>query len=280
MKNFIKKSCLLLLGAVLMTGDAQSVLASEENNEDRPELVIGCDEYEPYNYLDENGNLVGIDADLAEEACHRMGYEPLYLLSRWTEKEGYLEDGVTDCIWDAYSLNGREDDYLWSDPYMYSEVAVIVSEDSPIRDLDDLNDKNIATLVNMRAEDILLQTEISPAISAKNVYSFQLMAECLAALRQGYVDAVVGDRIYLENYIKNYQGKFRLLDENLEKIGLAVAFSKNADPELTGKLNETLKEMKQDGTVDEILAKYGAETQAAVNEGNSNNISEGENSEQ
>lgn len=160
---------------------------------------------------------------------------------------------------------------------MYSEVAVIVSADSPIWDLDDLNDKNIATLVNTRAEDILLQTEISPAISAKNVYSFQLMAECLAALRQGYVDAVVGDRIYFENYMKNYQGKFRILDENLEKIGLAVAFSKNADPELAGKLNETLKEMKQDGTVDEILAKYGAETQTAVN---SSDISEGENSEQ
>lgn len=98
MKNFIKKSCLLLLGAVLITGDAQSVLALEEDNEDRPEFVIGCDEYEPYNYLDENGNLVGIDADLAEEACRRMGYEPIYLLSRWTEKETYLEEGVTDCI--------------------------------------------------------------------------------------------------------------------------------------------------------------------------------------
>ena len=40
--------------------------------------MIGCDEYKPYNYFDENGNLVGIDADLAEEACHRMGYEPVY----------------------------------------------------------------------------------------------------------------------------------------------------------------------------------------------------------
>ena len=74
MKNFIKKLCPLYLGPVLLTGIAQSILASDE----RTDLMIGCDEYKPYNYFDENGNLVGIDADLAEEACHRMGYEPVY----------------------------------------------------------------------------------------------------------------------------------------------------------------------------------------------------------
>lgn len=74
MKNFIKKLCPLFLGPVLLTGIAQSILASDE----RTDLMIGCDEYKPYNYFDENGNLVGINADLAEEACHRMGYEPVY----------------------------------------------------------------------------------------------------------------------------------------------------------------------------------------------------------
>ncbi|RHV00585.1 hypothetical protein DXC01_14635 [Blautia sp. OM07-19] len=74
MKKFIKKLCPLFLGPVLLTGIAQSILASDE----RTDLMIGCDEYKPYNYFDENGNLVGIDADLAQEACHRMGYEPVY----------------------------------------------------------------------------------------------------------------------------------------------------------------------------------------------------------
>lgn len=118
MKNFIKKLCPLFLGAVMLAGSTQSVPASEDNTEDPAEIYIGCDEYEPYNYLDENGNLAGIDADLAE--------------------------------------------------------------------------------------DILLQTEIPPAISPRNVYSFQLMEECLAALRQGYVDAVAGDLFYLQTYMENY----------------------------------------------------------------------------
>lgn len=66
---------------------------------------------------------------------------------------------------------------------MYSQESVIVNEDSSINSLDDLNDKNIATLVNTRAEDILLQLDISPEIYPRNIYSFQLMKECLTALR-------------------------------------------------------------------------------------------------
>ena len=164
MRNFIKKLCPLFLGAVMLTGNIQSILALDESTETLTDLMIGCDEYKPYNYFDENGNLVGIDADLAEEACHRMGYEPVYVIMKWTEKEAYLDEQIIDCIWDSYSLNGREDSYLWSEPYMYSQESVIVNEDSSINSLDDLNDKNIATLVNTRAEDILLPLDISPEI--------------------------------------------------------------------------------------------------------------------
>lgn len=90
MKNFIKKLCPLFLGPVLLTAIAQSILASDE----RTDLMIGCDEYKPYNYFDENGNLVGIDADLAEEACHRMGYEPVYIQYNATFLSTYVESGV------------------------------------------------------------------------------------------------------------------------------------------------------------------------------------------
>ena len=57
MKNFIKKLCPLFLGAVMLAGSTQSVPASEDNTEDPAEIYIGCDEYEPYNYVDENGKV-------------------------------------------------------------------------------------------------------------------------------------------------------------------------------------------------------------------------------
>ena len=265
MKKYIRNICLLSLGAFFLAGNLKSTRADSGSTENikitqtpqpLPNLMIGCDEYEPYNYMDENGNLVGIDADLAEEACHRMGYEPVYVIMKWTEKDDYLENGVIDCIWDSYSMNGKEDSYLWSDPYMYSREAVIVNKDSSIYKLEDLNGSSMATLVNTRTEDILLDTELFPEISPQNVYSFQKMEECLAALRQDYIDAVAGDIVYLRTCMKNYPGKFRIIPESMETSRFAVAFAKDEDPSLVENLNNVLKEMKQDGTIDEILSRY------------------------
>ena len=273
MEKYIRKLCLLSLGMLLISGNAADVRAEREEstekiqmNESLPELLIGCDEYEPYNYLDENGDIVGIDADLADEACHRLGYEPVYVIMKWTEKEEFLDNGVIDCIWDSYSINGREDEYLWTDPYMYSREAVIVNKGSSVSKLTDLNGRNIATLVNARSEDILLDETVFPQISLKNVYSFQKMDECLAALRQDYVDAVAGDIQYLRTYMKNYPGEFQLIPESLETSRIAVAFSKNADKELVENLNNVLKEMKQDGTTDSILSKYEVSEQSLPGE--------------
>lgn len=265
MKKYIRSFCLLSLGALILVTDPQSIRADSGSTDNieitqtphaLPNLMIGCDEYEPYNYMDENGNLVGIDADLAEEACHRMGYEPVYVIMKWTERDDYLENGVIDCIWDSYSMNGKEDSYLWSEPYMYSREAVIVNKDSSIHKLEDLNGSNMATLSSTRTEDILLDQELFPEIAPQNVYSFQKMEECLAALRQNYVDAAAGDIVFLQTYMKNYPDKFRIIPESMETSRLAVAFAKDEDPNLVKELNNVLKEMKQDGTIDEILSRY------------------------
>lgn len=92
------------------------------------------------------------------------------------------------------------------------------------------------------------------------------MDECLAALRQDYVDAVAGDIQYLRTYMKNYPGEFQLIPESLETSRIAVAFSKNADKELVENLNNVLKEMKQDGTTDSILSKYEVSEQSLPGE--------------
>lgn len=258
MKEYTKNFCLFCLGIALLVGSTRNVGASDEKNEDLTEIVIGCDEYEPYNYFDKNGNLVGIDADLAEEAFNRMGYSPTHLVMKWTEKDDYLDEGVIDCIWDAYSMNGKEDKYLWSDPYLYSKEVVVVNENSPIMKLNDLDGRKIATLTNTRSESILLQGESFPWIQPEAIYSFQNMKECLTALRQEYVEAATGDRMYVERYMKNHSGKLRILEESLETSRLAVAFPEDADAELVEQLNETLKEMKADGTIEKILEKYKA----------------------
>ena len=100
--------------------------AQEEPSGDLPELVIGSDDYRPYNYLDENGQAAGVDVALATEACRRMGYEPVFRQISWDEKDLLLEIGQVDCLWGCFSMNGRENAYLWAGPYLYSDQVVAV----------------------------------------------------------------------------------------------------------------------------------------------------------
>lgn len=257
MKKFRKLFLAGWLGVSLIISGTGSVSAAK-NSEDLPELKIGCGEYDPYNYIDENGGIVGADADIAAEACARMGYSPTYIILEWTQKERFLQYGIIDCIWNCFSINGREDEYLWSDPYLYSKESVLVKNDSNIYTIKELDGKIISAQANTRAEEILLDNSIAPKIMAANVYSFQKQEEAISAMKQGYVDAVAGDREYLSQAVSD-SDEYRVLNENLETSKLAVAFRKNEDHELVEKLNTVLKEMRDDGTISEILKKYNIE---------------------
>lgn len=266
MKNYKKFLAACCAGLWLISGSMTQVQADSGDVEGLPELQIGCEEYEPYNYMDENGKMAGIDADIAEEACKRMGYNPVYYLLDWSVEDYFLEEGIIDCIWSCFSINGREDDYLWSEPYMYSSEAVMVSEDSGIRKIEDLKGRIAAVQEGTRSEEILLRSDILPDVMPGNVYSFQTMEEGISALDQGYADVAAGDRLYMTRALERLDGSFQLLDENLEVAKIAVAFAKNGDKDLVEKLNDTLTEMKEDGTISFILKRYNADGIALTKE--------------
>lgn len=232
-----------------------------------PKLRIGSDEYEPYNYLDENGKGTGIDADLAKEACRRMGYKPVFVSLKWTEKDKYLEDGKIDCIWDCFAIDQNENDYLWTEPYMESTKSIIVLNESSIQTFDDLNEKLIAVQEDSCVENLLLHEQFTNLPKDEKIYCFEKMEETLSALQQGYVDAAAGDRETLKRYANTFSIDYRILDEEIAKEQIGVAFSKNADKKLVEQLSQTLSEMKEDGTIQKILQKYGIESQSDSNGG-------------
>lgn len=248
----------IIIGAICLICSCNlkknEVVISEEH---LPKLRIGCDEYEPYNYLDENGKGTGIDADLAKEACNRMGYEPVFIKLDWTEKDKYLEGGKIDCIWDCFAIDNNENDYLWAGPYMESAKSVMVLKDSSIYTFDDLDEKIIAVQSDSCVENTILRNQISDFPQDKKVYCFKNMEETLSALQQGYVDAAVGDKETLKSYANTFSVDYRILRKDITKEKVGVAFSKNADGSLVEKLNQTLAEMKEDGTIQRILEKYG-----------------------
>ena len=101
-------SLVLCVGLVLgLAGCGSSPAAAEDT---LPQIIIGSDDYKPYNYVDEDGNAAGIDVELAKEAFGRMGYEPVFRNIVWEKKEEYLADGQIDCLWGSFTMTEREDE--------------------------------------------------------------------------------------------------------------------------------------------------------------------------
>lgn len=220
-----------------------------------PQLIIGCDIYRPYCYIDEDGDMAGLNIEVAEEVCLRMGYEPVFRQIEWSERDALLESGSVDCLWSCIAIDGQEERYAWV-PYMMSRQVVAVLDDSPIYRLGDLEGKSVAVRVSTNAEKIFLEPQESGVPSVENVYCLTDMTDVVTALRNHYADACAGYAAAVREQLENSGVQYRLLEEDLSQAKLGVAFSRDGDPDLRGALGTALEEMRTDGTMKDILGKY------------------------
>ena len=256
-----KESKILLgsiLGAALLAGCGcgKRVEIAENQNGTLPQILVGSDDYPPYNFEDANGRPTGIDVDLAREAFGRMGYEPVFKYINWEEKKELVESGDIDCIWGSFTVDGREEDYNWAGPYMISRQVVAVNKDSNIYSLSDLEGKRIAVQSTTKPEGIFTAHMDSRIPKVQEVFSLQNRELIYPFLSKGYADAVAAHETAVLQYMKDYDLEYRILDEPLLTVGLGVAFSKNDTRGLDAELTETFKMMQEDGTTARIIGKY------------------------
>ena len=249
-----KKFLLILCCLCLLCSCGNS--GSTDTSSQLEKIIVGSDTYPPFVYLNESGNPIGIDVDIATEAFRRMGYEAKFVTIDWVKKTELVDSGEIDCIWGCFSIAGREDVYNWSDPYMVSTQGVAVNKSSDIYTLADLKDKVIAVQTTSKPEEIFLNKLDSRIPELKNIISTDSKAVQYAALDCGYVDAIASHISAIEQYKKDYGSDFRILDETLFTTGIGVAFSKNDTRGLDRKLSEVFKQMREDGTLASIVGKY------------------------
>ena len=181
-----------------------------------------------------------------------MGYEPEFQEILWENKKDALTDGTVDCLWGCFSMNGREDEYQWAGPYLYSSQVVVVREDSEIQTVSDLTGKRIAVQETSKAEEYLLQLNNEKVPDVEMVYAFSNMDEVYAALRKGYVDAICGHESAL-NVLVAVSYTHLLPDEHISqeteilaeaKKWLDVFFS-GEEPKFTPPLHPAGSEFRQ-----------------------------------
>ena len=216
------------------TAEAQTETADAQTEAGR-QFVVGFDaEFPPYGYKDDSGEYVGFDLDLAQEVCDRLGWTLVKQPIDWDAKDMELDSGAIDCIWNGFTMNGREDQYTFSVPYVDNSQVFVVAEDSGITSKEDL---------------------------AGKVVGVQKDSSALAAL-QGDEKALAGaiDALALDIGVANYQIASRgsgyvVLDEYLSTEQYGIGFKKGND-ELKDTVEKTLLEMADDGTFMEIAEKY------------------------
>lgn len=248
----------LALGAALLAGCAGGGDAKKDGGDadGAMTLVVGFDQaYPPYGFVGDDGQFTGFDLDLAAEVAKRNGWDIQLEPIDWDVKDTLLNSGAINCIWNGFTMEGREADYTFSEPYMLNAQVVVVKADSDIKSLDDLSGKAVITQTDSAAQEVL---EGDKADLAATFASLETIGEYNTAFMQleaGAVDAVACDLSIAQYQMSAKPNAYRQLSDDLSSEHYAVGFKKG-DAELADKVNATLKEMTADGTVKALCEKY------------------------
>ena len=273
-KKFIKIAAVaatLVLGATLMAGcsggasssssssassSSSSAAEAVDESADIDTLIVGFDNsYPPYGFIGEDGDYVGLDLDLATEVADRNGWAIDLQPIDWDAKDALLGQGTVNCIWNGFTMEGREDDYTFSEPYMLNEQVVVVRADSGIATADDLADKVVITQIDSAALDVLEGDQEDLASTFSKLDTISDYNNAFMQLQAGTVDAVACDLSIAAYQMAANPGAYVQLDEPLSSEHYAVGF-KLGDEALADLVSQTLLEMYKDGTVDTICEKY------------------------
>lgn len=139
--RLLRKMLIVLLLCSFIAGTF-TACSDKKQSDGKTTFTVGFDaEFPPYGYKDESGEYVGFDLSLAEEVCRRNGWELVKQPIDWDSKDMELSSGSIDCIWNGFTMDGRESDYTWTTPYIDNSQVVIVKSDSSINSLSDLAGK-------------------------------------------------------------------------------------------------------------------------------------------
>lgn len=221
-------------------------------------LIVGFDQdFPPMGFVGDNGEYTGFDLDLAKEVASRLGLEYKAQPIAWDSKDMELESGNIDCIWNGFTITGREDDYTWTTPYMANKQVFVVANDSDIKSQADLAGKVVEVQADSSAEAALKENQ-----DLANTFGQLLTTPdyntAFMDLEQGAVDAVAMDVIVAGYQIKQRNADFKILDDSLSEEEYGIGFKKG-NTELRDKVQGALEEMAADGTLAKIADEWFGE---------------------
>ena len=246
MKKLAKILTLALVGAFVV-----SVFTACGGSKSEDKLVMATNAtFPPYEYVDGDA-YKGIDVEVAQAIADKLGME----LDIRDVEFGSIIAGVQSGKFDMGMAgmtvtDERKQSVDFSDTYAIGIQSVIVREDSEIQSVDDISSANKIGVQQDTTGDIYSTDDYGE----DSVTRFKAGTDAVQALVSGKVDCVIIDNEPAKSYVAANSG-LKILDTSYAEEEYAICVKKGND-ELLGKINDALKELKEDGTIDTIVAKY------------------------
>lgn len=205
--------------------------------------------FPPYEYYEGN-EIVGIDVEIAEAIAAKLGLELKIEDMEFDSILIAVQQGKADMGLAGMSVTpDRLKSVNFTDTYATGIQVVIVTEDSDIQGIDDLDGKKVGVQLGTTGD-----TLVKESLGEDSVDQYNKGADAVMALKQGKVDAVIIDNQPALSYVKSTEG-LKILETEFAVEDYAAAIAKENDG-LVAAVNDAVAQLKEDGTIQSILDKY------------------------
>lgn len=231
-----------------------SAASDMEYIKEKGSLTIGYTLFAPMNYM-ENGELIGFETDFAKAVCDKLGVEADFQEINWDSKEVELSSKKIDCIWNGMTItDDLKSNLSVSLPYMENRQVLIVKSDNVDKYTASLDSAKVVAEAGSAGEE--LATSDDESFKGSSFTPVDSQAKALMDVASGVSDVAVIDYVMSLGSVgegTDY-ANLAIIDKDYPSENYGVAFRKDSD--VTAKVNEAMKELKKDGTLDQIADKY------------------------
>ncbi len=262
---------LVACGPAAVDSESESETETEEivdNSNDaayiegKKEMIIGITYFEPMNYFDNDGKLVGFETEFATAVCEKLGVTPVFQEIDWGTKEIELNAKTIDCIWNGMTITDeRKANMEISVPYMSNEQVIITKADfaADYTEAGSLKGKIVVAEAGSAGEELATSDAF---FEGADFTAVDTMAKAIMEVAAGTADACVVDYITALGMIgsgTDYENLVKVDGVEFAKEEYGIAFRKGSD--MTAKVNAAIAELYNDGTILDIAEWYSLETQ-------------------
>ena len=257
---------LMMVAAAAVAAMGLFTGCGKQADDGKTRFVVGFDaDFPPYGYK-EGAEYKGFDLDLAREVCARRGWTFVANPVNWDAKDMELNSGAIDCIWNGFTMQGREAGYTWTAAYIDNSQVVLVKKGSPIKALKDLAGKTVGVQTDTPVQKALSKGGDKYETLGKTFKGLVVVPnynQAVNELNAGAVDAVAMDVGVAKKKMADLPGKFELLGEIVMTETYGIGFKKG-NVALKDLVEAELKALFADGTAAALAAKYGIEPKSLI----------------